>query len=188
MDWPAFWTAVFASSGAALVGFTSAVWVFWRTRVADRRDTAARERRERIARLHAALWGDLGSTLAWRYRPVGRAPLPLAKALADIIVAESGEHPAVALWTTERMQELSRRVHSAERWWLLPGDQRRRGSLLEAASTTASLLAGWENGLLHDDWFAARLSDDNKKLLPVPRRRFGRVRDWPRRIARRNRD
>jgi len=171
MDWSAFWTTAFASSGAALIGLTSAVLVFRRTRVADRRDAAARARRERIAAAHAALWGDLAQRLGWRWRPIGTAPLPLAKALADIIVAESAEHPAVALWTTERMQELTRRLRSAERGWLLPGDQKRRGKLVESVSTTVSMLAGREAGVIEDDWFTAHLSEKSRKLLAAPQSR-----------------
>lgn len=180
MDWPAFWIAAFESSGAALIGLTSAVLVFRRTRAADRRDAAVRARRERIAAAQAALWGDLAQRLGWRWRPLGTAPLPLVKALADIIVAESAEHPAIALWTTEQVHELTERLRSAERGWLLPGDQKRRGQLVESASTAVSMLAGWEAGAIEDDWFTTHLSESNGKLLTTPksrkllRRRAGR--------------
>lgn len=170
MDWPAFWTAAFGSSGAAVIGLTSALLVLRRTREADRRDTSMKERRERIAAAQVALWGDLAQRLSWRWRPLGPAPLPLAKALADVIVAESTEHPAIALWTMERMQELTKRLRSAERGWLLPGDQKRRGRLVESASTTVSMLAGWEAGAIDDRWFAEHLSEGSERLLATRER------------------
>lgn len=171
VDWPAFWTAAFASSGAALVGLVSAVLVFRRTRAADQRDAAIRERRERIAAVHGALWGDLAPRLTMRWRQIGTAPLPLAKALTDVIVAGWGDHPAVALWATEQLEDFTRRIHAAERGWLLPGHQRRRGKLMRSVSTTVSMLMGWDAGLIADDWFAGQLSKKSRRLLPSPHRR-----------------
>jgi len=170
VEWPGLLSSVLAGSGAALVGLASAVLVFWRTRAADRRDADEREQRQRIAALHAALWGELAPRLAWRWRPIGAAAFPLAKALAEVTVGELANHPAVALWARERLEEFSARLHAAERGWLLPGDQRRRGRLVESVSTTVSMLMGWEAGLIEDDWFAARLSEQNAKLLARPRR------------------
>lgn len=171
MDWPALWTSVLASSGAAVIGLTSAVLVFQRTRAADRRDSAENHRRQRIAMLHAALWGDLAPRLANRWRPIGTAALPLAKALAEVMVGELAEHPPVALWVNERSEEFSKRLRSAERGWLLFGDKARRKRLIHTASTTVSMLMAWDAGAVEESWFAARLSEENTKALQAPRLR-----------------
>ncbi|MFC4613577.1 hypothetical protein ACFO3K_02525 [Cellulomonas algicola] len=171
MDWPALWISVFASSGAALIGLTSAVLVFWRTRVADRRDAVESARQLRIAALHVALWTDLAPRLAWRWRPIGGAALPLARALAEVMVGELSAHPAVALWAQERLEHFSTRLRAAERGWLLPGDRRRRMRLVESVSTTVSMLMAWERGAVEEDWFASQ--------LPRRRRRHSRDRGSP---------
>lgn len=57
--WPELWMSVLVDSGAAAIAFGSSAWLFWRTRVADRRDADERDRRERIGRVQTAVYADL---------------------------------------------------------------------------------------------------------------------------------
>lgn len=178
MDWPAFWTTTFASSGAAAIGFGTAAWVFWRTRVADRKDAAERERRERVVEVQAAILGNLTRALAWRVIPVGVAVPKVAEAVAGFAASEMTVHPAVATWAVEQLSRMGELATNAARWWLFPGDGRRRAALLANATDLAMMLIAWESGAVSDSWFDERLSEEGRKSLTISssRHRRGRAR------------
>ena len=167
MDWPAFWTTTFASSGAAAIGFGTAAWVFWRTRVTDRKDAAERDRQERVVKVQAAVLGNLTRALAWSMIPAGTAVPKVAEAVAGFAASEMVDHPAVATWSLERLRVVGKLATKAQRWWLLPGDGRRRGALLAEATSLAMMLIAWESRAVPDEWFAERLSDAGKKALMI---------------------
>lgn len=166
MDWPTFWTAFFASSGAALIAFGTTAWAYTRTRKAERHEAEERERQQRVAAIRAAAWADLTTAAARRWLPIGAAaPIRFVKAVAEFLVAEFTVEPAVVLWAEEQMKPFTAALRAAERGWLLPGDLRRRAHVVGVASEIATHLAGWERGAISAAWFAEHLSKEGKALL-----------------------
>lgn len=173
MDWPAFWTTAFTGVAAVLVGFGTVTFGYLLARRDDRRDAARHAGAARVGRVQSAVYGDLARAMSWRWLPVGSGVLKVAQAVAEFASAELAEHPAVALWTTERLESIGERVRRAERGWLLPGDSRRRSALMSAASEVATMLVGWQSGAVKEEWFTANLSKHGRETVAAlpPRRR-----------------
>lgn len=174
MDWPALWTAAFTGVGAAFVAFSTAAYGYWRARRDDRRDATTRARAVRIGKIQSAVHGDLAVAMSWRWMPVGSDVLKVAEAVSEFASAELADHPAVALWSIERLESMGPLARKAERFWLLPGDAKRRGNLVKAGVEIASILAGWQSGAVPYKWFEVNLSKKNQETvaaLAIRRRR-----------------
>lgn len=184
MNWPAFWTAVSTGVGAAFVGFSTAAFGYWRTRRDDRRDAAARARAARVGRVQSAVHGDLARALTGLWLPVGSDVQKVAQAVSAFASAELVDHPAVALWSMARLKAMGELAQKAERGWLLPGDRKRRGAMMESGSELAAVLAAWQSGAVQDQWFESRLSEEDQATMAAlravdgaraPRRRSRRL-------------
>ncbi|HEY3548332.1 MAG TPA: hypothetical protein VGK17_19850 [Propionicimonas sp.] len=165
MDWPALWTAATTGVVAAFVAFSTAAYGYRRTRRDDRRDAATRARAARIGKIQSAVHGDLAVAMSWRWLPVGSDVLKVAQAISEFASAELVDHPAVALWSMERLESMGPLARKAERFWLLPGDSKRRAELVRVGVEIATALAAWQSGAAQYEWFEANLSKQGQETV-----------------------
>ena len=161
--------ALTGSLGAviAIVGSVSVLAVTWRK---ERRDAAlraqeaaaalaVRERAERVARVRAAVNGELlTSAMRWAGLGVNRGLAEVYRALSEVAIHEAEEHRAVSDWVLERLNALADRVQRAQRLWLMPGHGARFGSVMREATEISTALTYWHAGHLSDEWFAERVT------------------------------
>jgi GNAT superfamily N-acetyltransferase len=177
VNWPELLVSAVSGTIAATIALLAASLNFTRARKAERNDADRKTREERIARVHAAVWVDLTATARrWRGRNIGASLLRMGAAVSAFTTAEWAEHEAVARWVLEQYNHAAKAVQPFERWWLLPGNSKRRSVIISRATEIATALSFWEKGTLSDDWFFQRLSakakDEMAARPPEPRTRW----------------
>ena len=175
-DWPAL---LLQGTGAAVIGLTSAVLVFWLTRRHhEKRDAARRaaEAEERISQSVTDAVADLSSAASFLVRDLTTAPFFRVEAITELLAATlrfvmvtRPTHPDVANWAMLQFRSLSAKHATYRSQWLVPWGRARR---LHGWSDHAGQLAGkvleWHLGEVPEAWFTEQLALQDEEGSPLP--------------------
>ena len=161
-------------SGAAVIGLTSAVLVFWLTRRHDgKRDAAVRaaEAVDRESQSVTDAVAGLSTAAAFLIRDLRTPPFFRLEAITDLLAATlrfvmvtRTAHPAVANWALDQYHMLSTKQATYRSRWFLPwGRAQRLSDWSHHAGQLGGKVVEWHVGDVPDEWFA----EDLKERAPM---------------------